>query len=144
MSKNSSGKFADKHPTGTVPDPGIQKALTPRVNNGMISCVSAHSIAEELGVSPTEVGKSIDLLEYRISKCQLGLFGYEPDKKCVKPSESISEELEKSLSASVRQGRLTCIDAWQIADRMGLKKMSVSSACEAMGIKIKPCQLGAF
>ena len=31
-----------------------------------------------------------------------------------------------------------------IARELGVSKMSVSAACEAMSIKIKPCQMGAF
>jgi len=27
---------------------------------------------------------------------------------------------------------------------MGIGKMAVSSACETLGVKIRPCQLGAF
>jgi hypothetical protein len=41
-------------------------------------------------------------------------------------------------------GRLPCAEAWRIADERNLKKMDVSSAVEALEIKIKPCQLGAF
>ena len=34
--------------------------------------------------------------------------------------------------------------AWEIAKRFEISKMKVSSVCEQLKIKIKPCQLGAF
>jgi len=40
--------------------------------------------------------------------------------------------------------RLPCAAAWDIAAQAGISKMALSAACEALGIKIKPCQLGAF
>ncbi len=35
-------------------------------------------------------------------------------------------------------------NAWEIARRFDVSKMRVSSVCEQLNIKIKPCQLGAF
>ena len=40
--------------------------------------------------------------------------------------------------------RITCAAAWNLAKEMGLTKLEVSSACEAMEIKVSTCQLGAF
>ena len=90
------------------------------------------------------MGKTIDLQELRIGKCQLGLFGYEPEKKCVKPADTIDTDLENALRQSAAGGRVSCLETWRMAQRLGVKKMAVSAACEAMGIKIKPCQIGAF
>jgi len=39
---------------------------------------------------------------------------------------------------------LSCAVSWEIADALQLTRMAVSEACEALKIKIKPCQLGAF
>jgi hypothetical protein len=36
------------------------------------------------------------------------------------------------------------LNSWEIASRLGIQKLDVASACETMGVKIKPCQLGAF
>jgi len=40
--------------------------------------------------------------------------------------------------------KLSCAAAWEIAGSLNISRTKVASACEAMGIKIKPCQLGAF
>jgi hypothetical protein len=91
-----------------------------------------------------EVGVTIDLLEIRLKRCQLGLFGYGQKKGVVKPAVKVSTELEKAIHGALADGRLPCLAAWKIADGMGIARMDVSSACEALKIKIKPCQLGAF
>jgi hypothetical protein len=40
--------------------------------------------------------------------------------------------------------RLPCLAAWEIAEKLGIKRLDVCAACEHLRIKIKPCQLGAF
>ncbi|MBW1802450.1 MAG: hypothetical protein JRJ85_17180, partial [Deltaproteobacteria bacterium] len=115
-----------------------------RVSEGTISCAVAFNIAGELNVSPGEVGFTLDFLEIPIIKCQLGLHGYGPKRKIVEPGEKVSNELESVIREMLVNGRLPCASAWQIAERFGLRKMEVSSACEALKIKISSCQLGAF
>ena len=144
MSRKDKGHFADKHPKGTVADPAVVSALALHVSNGMVTCAAALGIADDLKVAPSDVGVAIDLKEYRISKCQLGLFGYEPDKKFIKPSDNVESGLEKALRHSAVDERVSCIETWQIARRLDIKRMAVSAACEALSIKVKPCQLGAF
>ena len=109
-----------------------------------VTCVAAHEIAAELGVSASEVGKTIDLLEHRIVECQLGLFGYAPDRKIVKPADVVADDLRYELQRFGADGSVTCATAWRVADSLGLPRMSVAAACETLGIKIKVCQLGAF
>ncbi len=53
-------------------------------------------------------------------------------------------ELEKEIRSRLSNGRLPCAAAWEIAAERKIPRMKVSSACEALKIKIKPCQLGAF
>jgi hypothetical protein len=90
------------------------------------------------------VGQTADLLNFRLTKCQMGLFGYLPEKKIVTASDGVSKPLAEAIRGGLQQGRLPCQRAWEIAGRLNLSKMAVSSACEALGIKVKPCQLGAF
>jgi len=90
------------------------------------------------------VGFTIDSLEIHIVKCQLGLHGYQPDKKKVKSADSVPSELEKGIREALVDDRLPCTFAWEIAKRFDLPKMEVSSACEALKIKISSCQLGTF
>jgi hypothetical protein len=144
MNSKRDHKFAEKHGPGAQPDPEIAAALKTRVKGGELPCAVAFAVAEELGKPPARVGEAADLLGLRLVKCQLGLFGYAPEKKIVTPKRPKDPALAAAIREAAAEGRLSCRETWQIAARFGLRKMAVSSACEALGQKIKPCQLGAF
>ena len=144
MSHQDRGHYAGKHPPGRTTDQRIVDALNSAVSDNTIPCAVAFRVATELNASSEEVGFTIDSLEYTITKCQLGLFGYGEEKKKVKPADSVSPELEDTIRKALINDRLPCVVAWDIAERLGLGKMSISSASETLGIKISPCQLGAF
>jgi hypothetical protein len=144
MTHEDRGHYAAKHPPGRSTDQKIVDALTSAVSDNTIPCAVAFRVAAELEASSEEVGFTIDTLEYTITKCQLGLFGYGPEKKKIKPADSVSPTLEEAIKKALINDRLPCASAWSIAERFGLGKLSVSSACETLGIKISPCQLGAF
>jgi len=137
-------KFSEKHGADAQVDPAIKAEIEKKSGDGEVACATAFQIADALGIPPADVGKTIDLLELKINKCQLGLFGYKPDKKAVKPKKPASRPMEDAVRNALVDGKLACRDAWSIARRFNVPKMSVSSVCEALGIKIKPCQLGAF
>ncbi len=136
--------YRAKHPSGTTCEPTLAAALAEIADNGRIACAAALELAERLGVSPAEVGRAADLLEYRIVRCQLGLFGYEPEKRVVRPAEQVSDGLRERLAHAAPGGRIDCASLWEIADTMGLDKMTVSAACERLGLKITRCRIGAF
>lgn len=144
MTHRDAGDYSTKHGAGEKPNPEVAKAVAEAADAGKIACARVFSIASETGVSPNEAGKTADLLKIRLVKCQLGLFGYAPEKSIVKPAKEVSPELESAIRSRVENERLPCIAAWQLADEFGMKKLDVSCAAEALGIKIKPCQLGAF
>jgi hypothetical protein len=144
MTHRDAGDYSTKHGAGEKPNPEVAKAVTEAADAGKIACAQVFSIASELGVGPSEAGKTVDLLKIRLVKCQLGLFGYAPEKSIVKPAEEVSPELESAIRSRVADERLPCVQAWQIADELNLTKLDVSCAAEALGIKVKPCQLGAF
>jgi hypothetical protein len=144
MTHRDAGDYSKKHGTGEKPSPAVARAVTEGADDGRITCAQVFAIASELGVSPSEAGKTVDLLKIRLTKCQLGLFGYPPGKSIVKPAAQVSPELESAIRNRLVAERLPCAHAWQIAEALSLKKMDVSCAAEALGIKIKPCQLGAF
>jgi hypothetical protein len=144
MTHEDAGHYKAKHPDGTRFDPEIADALAGKVADGEVTCCTAHKVAQEFDVAPSEVGKAADLMEYRIIECQMGLFGYSPEKRIVKPAAEISEELHERILAATVEERIPCAEGWRIAQELGLAKLAVSSACEKLGLKIKPCQLGAF
>ena len=137
-------KFSDKHGPSATVDNSIGDKVLADAKEGELPCAVAFKIADELKTTPAEVGKAVDLLDFRLVKCQLGLFGYKPDKKLVKAKLPENPELEHAIRNALTKERLACRDAWDIARQFQVPKMAVSNACEALKIKIKPCQLGAF
>ena len=144
MTREDGPKFSAKHGANAQADPRAAEKIKETAVNGEITCAVAFKIAEKLNIKPAEIGKAIDLLDYRIIKCQLGLFGYVPDKKKVKPKTPENPQLEDAIRKALVDEKLACGEAWGIAREIGIPRMTVSAACEALGIKIKPCQLGAF
>jgi hypothetical protein len=144
LSHSAARGYAGKHGPGEAVDPVLRDALLKRSPEGQLPCALAFQVADEFGVSPDGVGQAADLMELRLVKCQLGLFGYQPEKKIVRPASSVGPDLEKEILAGLVNERLPCKTAWKIAEELGIHKMKVSAACDTMGIKIKSCQLGAF
>lgn len=141
---DSHGKYSRKHPEGTEPDPTVVAELEEVAEDGRVSCAVAHDIAADLGVTPAAVGMTMDLLDYRIIKCQMGIFGYGPEKKIVEPAADINAELRDMVLGAARESRISCASCWKVAESLGMQKIAVAAACDTLGLKIKPCQLGAF
>ena len=129
--------------TDTI-DAAIAEAVKKSSVNDELACADATAVAVTLNKPMLEVGLALDLLEVSITKCQLGLFGYYPQKRIVSPARHIAPELEQAIRERLVNGALPCDAAWEIAEKAALHKMKVASACEALKIKIKPCQLGTF
>ena len=144
MTRQKGQKFADKHGSNTQLSERIKDQIDRQAKNNELPCAVAFNIADELNVSAAEVGKTADLLEIMLVKCQLGLFGYSPEKKIVKPQTPENQNLESTIRDSLVDGKLSCERAWEISRSLDVPKMTVSAACEQLGIKIAPCQLGAF
>lgn len=144
MTHEDKGKYYKKHPQNSEINEDLKKEILEQVKNNNMSCKKAEEIAEELGFSLGETGRAIDILNINITKCQLGLFGYGETKKIVQPAKEITPELKESITSALENERLSCAAAWEIAGKFNISRMKISSACEALGIKIKPCQLGAF
>lgn len=122
----------------------LVEAIQGKAIDEKIACAAVFQITGELGADPAEAGRTLDLMDISIIKCQLGLFGFTPEKKVIKPAASVSDVMKSEVESRLADGRLPCAAAWEIAARLKVAKMDVASACETLGIKIKPCQLGAF
>ena len=144
MTHEDKGHYAKKHPPHLKVDQKIASVVQAHSSEKQVSCFDSFKIAEELGIKPSEVGFTIDSLEISLIKCQLGLYGYGPERKAIKPMENVDKDLEEAIQNSLENNRLTCISAWEIAEKLHIPKMDVSSACETLKIKIGSCQLGAF
>jgi hypothetical protein len=145
MTHSDAGRYAAKHATGGSPDEKIAAAVRAKIEAGELACAAAERISAELGVMMAEVGRTVDLLEIRIGRCQLGLFGYDaPGGRIVRPAEGVEPGLEAAIRGRLSEGKLPCIAAWEIAAGRKIPRLNVCSACETLKIKLKPCQLGAF
>jgi len=144
MSRSSKKTFSQKRGPDQTPEDSIQQEISKRLKDNSIACAVAFDISKMLHVSPDRVGRAVDLMNVKLAKCQLGLFGYAPRNKIVEPLADVDPELSDAIRRGLVDDRLPCQKAWDIAARLGVTKMTVSGACEALGIKIKPCQLGAF
>lgn len=145
MTQRDKGHYAEKHEPHIQLNQAIADAIRKRSVAGKVSCAEAFRIAEGMGIEPSEVGRALDLLETKIIECQLGLFGHEQGRHLiVKPAEAVPPDLERALRAGLVNGRLPCATAWEIAKRFDLPKMSITSACETLNIRIGQCQLGSF
>lgn len=144
MVHEDAGHYGAKHPNGKIDD-AIADKIRSKDNQGRITCAAAHEIARQYGCSPIQVGKNIDLLEKRINKCQLGLFGYGTQQgKAVEASATVPQDLETAIRHAVDGDRISCKAAWDVAIQSDVTRMDVACACEALGIKVSSCQLGAF
>ena len=144
MSLKSKNSGAPQSPPPDLKENPLATRLVEGACDNELACTRAFEIGKETGASPAEIGRTLDLCGVRISKCQLGLFGYVPHKKIVKSKPSQDARIEAAIGNGLADERLPCRTAWDIASQFNVPKMSVSNACEAMGIKITPCQLGAF
>lgn len=131
---------------GRAPEtpPALAQAIREAASDDTLACAAAFDLSARTGTPPAEIGSTLDRLGIRLVKCQLGLFGYAPEKKIVHPAPAVNPELAQAIRERLEEGRLACSRAWELAKSFNLPRMAVSAACEAMNVKIKPCQLGAF
>lgn len=126
----------------------LESEIRANLRDGKLPCAVAWRVAERTGVERLAVGEMADRLDIRISHCQLGLFGYGEKRlgqhKVVKQPTSLEPTLADAIRAAARDGKVTCAQLFEIAERLGRPAMDVSGHAEAMGIKIIQCQLGCF
>ena len=143
------GDYGKKHSESTELDKRIAEAINARAEEARLPCTAASHIAEDLGVAMEEVGRAADLLEIKVNKCQLGLFGYGKTKnkkkgRIMEPAETVVPELEEAIRGALKGGSLPCASACEIASKHGISKLAVCAAADALKIMTNCCQLGAF
>ena len=108
MTRSSKKSFSEKHGPSQKPDGFIQKELIKRAKGNVIACAVAFDIAKLLNVLPGRVGRNVDLMNIRLEKCQLGLFGYPAKNKIVEPVADIDPKLSEAIRQSLVNDRLPC------------------------------------
>jgi len=113
-----------------------------------LPCAVAHMIAVMAEKSPSEVGKIADDMKVELTYCQLGLFGYGRKRKSYYKNLGRPVEIDKKILDEIKakspDGEIVCPVLWQIADASGINRAEAGNAADALGLKIKGCQLGAF
>ena len=71
MQREEGQKFAEKHESNAQFNKKIKDHIIRQTKNNELPCAVAFKIAAELNVSAAEVGKTADLLELMLIKCQL-------------------------------------------------------------------------
>jgi hypothetical protein len=129
-------------------DDRIVEAMRQRLLDGQLPCATAHAVARDLGVEPLAVGRAADEAGIRISRCQLGLFGYGPKAegkhKIVQAMDPVPEELAARLRDAAGEAGIPCETVWAMADRVGMRRLDASGAVEGLALRVSRCQLGCF
>lgn len=129
-------------------DKSLQKAIQNRLEDGRLPCNHAFAIAKTQNTDPLTVGLAANDADIRVSRCQLGLFGYGPKSegkhKIVQAMDDVPERLAVRLRDKAIDGGITCAAIWEVADALGYKRIEASGAVEAIGLHISLCQLGCF
>jgi hypothetical protein len=137
-------------------DQQLQQVMLEHLEDGRLPCSQAFAIAQDLKIEPLTVGLAANEAGVRVSRCQLGLFGYGPkaegkhkivhamDKVPERLAARLRAEAEVSLQSTSAEPGITCAGVWRAADDLGYSRMKASSAVEAMGLKVTRCQLGCF
>lgn len=129
-------------------DETLLQAMRDVLEDGQLPCNRAFAVAVKTGADPLTLGFAATEAGIRISRCQLGLFGYGPKAegkhKIVHPMDEVPERLAARLRAESDSGRITCAAVWRVADGLGFRRLEACSAAEAMGLHVSHCQLGCF
>lgn len=121
----------------------LESAVKAVLKDGYLHCPVGWKIAEDMAIPRIAIGPVMDKLGVRIANCQLGFFRV--DKT---PPGDESHELSQDIATGLRDldsaGNLTCAAAFELARRLKITPMKVSKAANALGLKIRSCQLGCF
>ena len=97
MTSHDREHYSKKHSGERKVNPVIVNALEEKASDKKITCAGAFKIADTCGTTADEIGFTLDMIEIRIIRCQMGIFGYEPEKKVVKPMDNVPDELEEAI-----------------------------------------------
>jgi len=130
-------------PVDFVAQPEVIAEIQESLEEGRLPCPRAFAIARRCAVEPL----TADTLGVRVSRCQLGLFGYVQKQAWRSPDFEppiISEALQAAIQGAAVDGLLPCARAWEIAASAHVSRLVVGYAANQLSIRIVQCQLGAF
>ena len=121
-------------------------AVQARLREGRLPCAEAFALAREGHVAPLEVAAQAEAAGVRLGWCQLGLFTgpVKGEKGWPAGPYAVPAEVQDAITAVLEDGTLPCAQAWGVAKRLGLERLEVGRAANALGVRIGRCQLGCF
>jgi len=140
--------LSDKNGISGPVNEALAEKIRARVNaECRLPCAVAFVIAAEENQEPLVIGQTADALGIRLTRCQLGLFGYPGHAKGWErlPADTpVAEELRAALWAAATEGAITCQALWELAAQFGVARLFVGYVADQSGLKVVSCQLGAF
>jgi hypothetical protein len=136
-------------PDTGMPDIVAALRLAAEAEQGQVPCARACQLARRLGVPLADIGAAADASGVRISRCQLGLFGYgskaEGKSKIVETLDPVPPALAECLRGEVDgRGRLSCSAVWAVARQSRISRLRAAGAVQGLGFRVDDCQLGCF
>ena len=126
----------------------LQQAMQERLVDGQLPCAQAMAIANNLGLDPAAIGIAANQAGIRISRCQLGLFGYGPKAegkhKIVHGLAQVPVHLAARLREAATGDGISCAALWQVAESLSVSRLEAAGAAESLGVRVSHCQLGCF
>jgi hypothetical protein len=124
----------------------LESAVLSTLRDGRLPCSFAFRLAEKQDWTPAQVGTEANRLDVRISRCQLGLFGYDSfrQKRLVQQLAEVPGDVTVSLRAAAVDSQIACAALWRIAEEHGLPRIAIACAAETLELRVTPCQLGCF
>jgi hypothetical protein len=122
----------------------LESIVKASLKGGYLTCPVAWGIARKSNVPKIVVGEITDRLGIRITNCQLGCFKIEKTPYDNSSYSNIDGEICNILKELHETDQLTCTKAFELARQFNLKPMVIADEVNAMGLKIRGCQLGCF
>lgn len=122
----------------------LEQQVKSALQQGCLPCPAAFVIARKLGVKQIAVGNAADRLGVRISNCQLGCFKVEKNLHEDLNGKTINEKAAAALNSFTDAAPLTCLGAFQLARRIGVRPIEIADAANLRHMKIHNCQLGCW
>jgi len=122
----------------------LESVVKASLKDGYLSCPVAWGIARKSNVPKIVVGEIADRLGIRIANCQLGCFEIEKTPYDNSYYSNIDGEICNILKELHETDQLTCAKAFELARQFKLKPIVIANEVNAMGLKIRGCQLGCF
>jgi hypothetical protein len=126
----------------------LLRTMQENLVDGQLPCAQAIAIASRLDLEPAAIGLAANQAGIRISRCQLGLFGYGPKAenrhKIVHPLAQMPPGFEVHLYQVTNADGIPCAALWDLAASLSLTRLEAACAAESLGVRVSHCQLGCF